>query len=148
MHTMTIPQRSSASPNSNIIELLKQHDILPTTQRVQIAETLFSKMQHVSAEQLLDQVTARGYSISRATVYNTLSLFADKGLVTPVTIDADRLLYDTNNKPHFHFYNEDTGELMDIDANAIEIECIPGLPENTVLSNVDIVLRLHQADIH
>ena len=148
MHTMTMEHERTPAPQHNIVELLSQRDILPTTQRVQIAEILLCRLQHLSAEQVLERVTAKGHRISRATVYNTLSLFAEKGLVKPVVIDPERVLYDTNTKPHFHFHNLDTGELVDIDQDDIAIESIPGLPDNTVLSKVDIVLRLHQAESH
>ncbi len=130
--------------NSDLIGMLQRHQIMPTSQRIHIAQVLFEKTQHLSAEQVLDEVTSRGYSISRATVYNTLGLFANKGLVSTVNLDPDRVLYDSNTRPHFHFHNQDTGELIDIDMGNIEIKSIPALPDNTTLDNIDITLQLRQ----
>lgn len=142
-HMMIEPEQLPLS-RSDIIELLHQAEVMPTSQRVQIAEVLFSKPQHLSAEQILDQVSRLGHSISRATVYNTLGLFSSKGLVKQVIIDPDRVLYDPHTAPHHHFYNADTGELTDIKSNAVELKNIPELPANTTLSNVDVVFEVRQ----
>ncbi len=129
---------------SEIIELLHRFNVMPTAQRVQIAEVIYSKPQHLSAEQVLDRVSSLGHSISRATIYNTLGLFSEKGLVRQVTIDPDRVLYDPHTAPHHHFYNCDTGDLTDVEASAVEISVMPELPEGTRLSNTDIVFELRQ----
>lgn len=129
---------------SDIVELLHQADVMPTAQRIHIAEVMFSRPQHLSAEQVLEQVSALGHSISRATIYNTLGLFSDKGLVQPVNIDPDRVLYDSHTAPHHHFLNADTGELIDVALDAVELKTVPELPEGTVLAGVDIVFELRQ----
>lgn len=145
MHITIEPEQLPLS-RSDIIELLHQAEIMPTSQRVQIAEVLFSKPQHLSAEQILEQVAKLGHSISRATIYNTLGLFSSKGLVKQVIIDPDRVLYDPHTAPHHHFFNADTGELIDIKSNAIELKNIPDLPANTSLAGVDVVFELRQKD--
>ncbi len=129
---------------SEIIELLHRFNVMPTSQRVQIAEVIYSKAQHLSAEQVLEKVSSMGHSISRATIYNTLGLFSEKCLVRQVTIDPDRVLYDPHTAPHHHFYNCDTGELIDVEANTVEISVMPELPEGTQLINADIVFKLKQ----
>lgn len=129
---------------SRIIELLHKAEVMPTSQRVQIAEVIFSKPQHLSAEQVLERVSTLGYSISRATIYNTLGLFTDKGLVRPVIIDPDRVLYDSHTAPHHHFHNSDTGELTDIRADAVELKTVPELPPGTTLADVDVVFEIRQ----
>ncbi|MBN1378971.1 MAG: transcriptional repressor [Gammaproteobacteria bacterium] len=130
---------------SEIIELLHRFDVMPTSQRVQVAEVIFSKPQHLSAEQVLDKVSAMGHSISRATIYNTLGLFSEKGLVRQVIIDPDRVLYDPHTAPHHHLYNCESGELTDVDASTVEFKTIPELPAGTSLANVDVVFELRQA---
>lgn len=141
-----IKQSELPLSRSQIIELLHRFDVMPTSQRVQIAEVIYSKPQHLSAEQILDKVTALGHSISRATIYNTLGLFSGKGLVRQVTIDPDRVLYDPHTAPHHHFYNCDTGELIDVNADAVEFSQIPELPEGTRLANVDVIFELKQSE--
>ena len=66
---------------SQIVKLLQQYDVTPTRQRIEIAGYLFQRPQHLSAEDILEGVNAKANRVSRATVYNTLGLFSDKGLV-------------------------------------------------------------------
>ena len=131
---------------SKITGMLRQHGINPTAQRLEIARILLSKPQHLSAEQVLNAVNMKNASVSKATVYNTLNLFAEKGLLRQMTIDPDRIYYDSNTDAHYHFYNEDTGELRDLDPRQLEIARTPELPENTVNSGIEVVIRLRNKD--
>lgn len=121
---------------------LQASDILPTLQRIQIARILFARDQHLSADQVLDKVNATDGRVSKATVYNTLGLFAKKGVIREVIVDPTRVFYDTNISRHHHFYNIDTGELADIDADLISLENYPELPTGTVAEGVDIIIRI------
>src|SRR5210317_711940 len=97
-------------PNrSEIKRRLRASEITPTHQRVLIAEALFEKPQHVSAEQVLAMVNKDHEEVSKATIYNTLGLFAQKGLINEVIIEASKVFYDTNLEKHHHLYHTDTG---------------------------------------
>jgi len=48
---------------------LREHGILPTQQRLQIAQVLLTRDQHLSAEQVLELVNATGKNVSKATVW-------------------------------------------------------------------------------
>ncbi|MCG6887784.1 MAG: transcriptional repressor [Proteobacteria bacterium] len=122
--------------------LLRAHDILPTQQRMMIAKVLFGQHCHVSADQLMRQVNADRDHVSKATVYNTLGLFARQGLLREIIVDPNRVYYDTNTVPHHHFYNIDTGELQDIDPEDISIRDLPVLPEGTITDGVDVIIRV------
>jgi Fur family iron response transcriptional regulator len=124
---------------------LRDYDILPTQQRVQIAQVLLTRDQHVSAEQVLELVNATGNSVSKATVYNTLGLFAEKGILREVNVDPSRAFYDTNNSTHHHFYNVDTGELSDIDTGQIPVDQLPAAPQGTVVDTVEVIIRVRSA---
>jgi Fur family iron response transcriptional regulator len=65
---------------SDILVRFNDLDILSTPQRVEIAGILLEKPQHLSAEQIIDRLRASGSRVSKATVYNTLNLFRDRGL--------------------------------------------------------------------
>ncbi len=111
MNTLNI---SFPLERSEIVSMLQDYKISPTRQRVEIAEFLFQRPQHLSAEKILDGVTDAGNRVSRATVYNTMGLFSSKGVVREVLIDRERVFYDSNTEPHQHLYNVDTGELTDV----------------------------------
>lgn len=123
---------------------LRDHDILPTRQRVQIARVLLTGDQHVSADQVQALVRATGSRVSKATVYNTLGLFADKGILREVNVDPNRVFYDTNNSVHHHFYNIDSGELSDIDPGQIPVDQLPEAPEGSVVDSVEVIIRVRQ----
>ena len=125
--------------------LLKRHDILPTRQRLVIASVLFNRIQHFSADQVMHYLNNGRDHVSKATVYNTLGLFARKGLVREVIVDPTRVFYDPNTSNHHHFYNVDTGELRDIEASELAIETLPELPAGTVADGVDVIIRLRNA---
>lgn len=131
---------------SQVIERLKTAGVTPTQQRVEIAALLFARDQHMSADQVLALVNDAGSSVSKATVYNTLGLFAEKGLVREVIVDPTKVFYDSNTSNHHHFYNADTGRLTDIDPATIKIQDLPVLPSGTVAEGVDVIIRIRDAN--
>ena len=108
---------------------------------MEIGRTLFSRTQHVSAEDVLQRLSAQGASVSKATVYNTLGLFADKGLLREVVVDPTRRFYDTNLHPHHHIYYTDTGELQDVSPEGVQIGALPPLPDGVQVEGVDLIIR-------
>ena len=135
------PERQPLS-QQQVIDLLASHDIQPTLQRLEIAQALFARDQHLSADEVLKQVNQESARVSKATVYNTLGLFASKGLIREVIVDPSRVFYDPNTCEHHHFYNIDTGELLDIDADELALMNLPALPEGTVADGVDVIIRI------
>lgn len=125
--------------------LLAEHAIRPTSQRVEIAAVLLSQPQHLSADQVLSRVNRTSAIVSKATVYNTLNLFAEKGLIREVIIESGKAFYDSNTDVHHHIYNEDTGMLLDVAAADMVIENIPDSPEGTVNSGIDIIIRVRNS---
>lgn len=126
--------------------LLRKHGISPTHQRLEIAQVLFARCQHLSAEQILAQVNDRHAESSKATVYNTLNLFRDRGLIREVIVDPKRVFYDPNTSPHHHMYNIDSGEITDIPAESLSLSGLPELPEGMVTEGVDVIVRVRAAD--
>jgi Fur family transcriptional regulator, iron response regulator len=133
---------SSSFTRPDLSEVLRAHAIHPTRQRVEIAYVLFSRGEHVSAEQILALVNERDSETSKATVYNTLKLFLAKRLIREVIVDPDRVFYDPNAAPHHHMYDADTGELFDIDATGVKVEGLPALPDGKVTDSVDVIVRI------
>ena len=122
--------------------MLQQFNISPTRQRVEIAEFLFQRPQHLSAEKILEGVTRAGNRVSRATVYNTMGLFASKGVVREVLIDRERVFYDSNTQVHQHLYNVDTGELIDVYDAQFEMVSEPVLEEGLKIIDTDVVFKV------
>ena len=125
-----------------LVDRLRRHGINPTHQRIEIAHALFSRGEHLSADQVLAIVNGRHSETSKATVYNTLNLFLEKRLIREVIVDPSKVFYDPNTEPHYHFYNSDTGELTDIEASRIEVSGLPQLPDGMVTDGVDLIVRI------
>ncbi|MBI4755381.1 MAG: transcriptional repressor [Betaproteobacteria bacterium] len=134
-----------AYSREEVVELLRWCDINVTHQRVEIAHALFSRMEHLSADQILSLVNGQHAESSKATVYNTLKLFREKGLVREVIVDPSRVFYDPNTAPHHHFYDVVSGRLTDIPADQIHLSGVPTLPRGVVPEGVDIIIRTRPA---
>lgn len=131
---------------AELTQILQECNITPTSQRIGIAEILLTKAQHLSADQVLVKARENGANVSKATVYNTLNLFADKGLLKELVIAGGKIFFDSNISEHHHFFNEETGELTDFDLGQLMIANMPDLPENTVKTGVDVIVRIKKSD--
>ena len=109
---------------------------------MEIGLVLLPKPRHMSADQILKALRDAGNQISKATVYNTLNLFSRCGIVREVAIDPAHLVYDSTMHPHHHFFNVDTGELIDIDSPGLHISELPELPQGTTQESVDLIIRI------
>ena len=124
------------------VKLLRQHQISPTRQRLAIARIILSKKQHLSADVLRDQLMQCHFSVAKATIYNTLSLFVEKGLLQQLNLDHERVFYDSNTAVHHHFYHVDDAQLSDVSINDISLNKMVNLPEGTCLERIDVVVRI------
>lgn len=127
---------------SDILAKFHERGVLPTAQRMEVAKVLLTKAQHLSAEQIIDRLREENCAVSKATVYNTLNLFTERGLVKECLVDPERRFYDSITEPHHHFFNIDTGELSDIPMGDIEISGLPLLPEGTELQGAELIVRI------
>ena len=129
-------------------EILAKFDvcgILPTVQRVEVAEVLLRKPQHLSADQIIEELRIAGSTVSKATVYNSLKLFGERGLARECLVDPERRFYDSTTRPHHHFYNADSGELSDIPFDTIEVIGLPDLPQGTHLEGAELIVRIRNS---
>ena len=130
---------------SEIRTKFEAHGILPTPQRLEVAEILLQKPQHMSADQIIEELRAKGSNVSKATVYNSLNLFGERGLVKECLVDPERRFYDSTTRPHHHFYNADTGELSDIPSDTIEVTGLPELPAGTHMEGAELIVRIRNS---
>ena len=118
--------------------------IRPTGQRVRIAALLLCAPQHLSAEQILDSLRAAGARVSKATVYNTLNLFAERGLIRQLSLDGSRAWFDSNVDAHYHFHDTASGALIDVPVPDVEFSRLPPPPPGTEVAGIDVVIRLRR----
>ena len=105
-----------------IIELLRSRGIQPTPQRIAVMEFLWGKETHPSADEILEKIHRKYPTISRATVYNTLNLFVEKGLLRQQILKEGTAVFDPKVELHHHFIDEDTGKIYDIPWGALQVK--------------------------
>ncbi len=128
--------------NADVIDRLKDCGVLATPQRVEVARVLLDRPQHLSAEQILERLRQSGSRVSKATVYNSLRLFSECGLVREINVDPARKFYDSTTHAHHHFYNVDSGQLTDIAPDRITVRDLPELPLGTEQQGVEVLIRV------
>lgn len=106
---------------------LKDQGIRPTAQRLAIAGSVLHTDSHPSADEVWEDVQASFPMVSRATVYNTLNLFVDRGLLEALVVTEGRVVFDANVAPHHHFIDEDTGEIVDVPWDALKVRQVEEL---------------------
>ncbi|NRP13933.1 Peroxide-responsive repressor PerR [Aliiroseovarius sp. xm-m-379] len=135
----------TASPLEEI--WLASAGLRPTRQRLSLANLLVGdgEHRHVTAESLYEASRESGEKVSLATVYNTLRVFSEAGLLREITVNGARSYFDTNVSNHPHFFWEDTEELMDAPAQDLKIASLPDAPKGAEISKVDVVIRLRRS---
>lgn len=118
--------------------------IRPTAQRMRIAALLLAEPQHLSAEQILANLRSSGARVSKATVYNTLNLFASHGLIRQLSVDGARAWFDSNVDAHYHFHDVSSGALIDVPVPDVEFSRLPPPPPGTEVEGIDLVIRLRK----
>jgi Fur family iron response transcriptional regulator len=113
-----------------------------TAQRLQIAQLLLTAPQHLSADQVAEALQRAGRRVSKATVYNTLNLFAAHGLVHQLSLDGQRSWYDSNVQAHYHFHDEASGALIDVALPEVQFSRLPTPPPGMEVAGIDMVIRL------
>ena len=129
----------------DIFNKLRTSGLRPTKQRVEIAKFLFEREKtfHFTVEslnKLLEKKTTSKFAL--ATIYNTVHAFKDAGHLSEVEVKGKKTYFDTNVSNHHHFYDSETAELIDIDANDIIIQKIPKAPNGKKIKNVEVFINL------
>ena len=115
--------------------------IAPTVQRRALGAMLLCAPVHVTAEQLVRAAQAEALPVSRATVYNTLRLFTERGLLRELPIEGVETVYDSTTTPHHHFYDVATGEVCDIDGAALRVAGLETVAAGWEIDGVEVVVR-------
>jgi Fur family iron response transcriptional regulator len=123
---------------------LIQAGVRPTAQRLRIASLLLASPQHLSADQVLAGLRSQGMRVSKATIYNTLNLFAASGLIRQLSVGSDRCWFDSNTDAHYHFHDVESGALMDVSLRDVEFQRLPEPPPGMQVDGIDLVIRLRR----
>jgi len=111
----------STASHQELIDKLERAGIRPSAQRVAIAAYVLATEDHPSADEVWNRVKADFPMVSRATVYNTLQLFREHGLVQQLVLAEGSVVFDPKVEPHHHFVDDETGAIHDIPWTALRV---------------------------
>lgn len=101
------------SAMSDASAFLLEHGIRPSYQRLRIWDYLAATKEHPSVETIYRSLAPEIPTLSRTTVYNSLSLFIEKGMAQPILIEETETRYDADTSPHGHFRCRVCGRVYD-----------------------------------
>src|SRR5262249_30176896 len=94
-----------------------------------VAQYVLYTEDHPSADEGWARVRASFPHISRATVYNTLHLFAERGLLRELVLAEGKVVFDPNVGRHHHFIDEASGRIFDVPWSAVKVSNVKGLSQ-------------------
>jgi Fur family transcriptional regulator, ferric uptake regulator len=122
-YTDSMAEADKKCAKRRFFEFLAQKNLRLTAQRRAIVDTAFSTDEHFTAEQLLEWSRQRDKSVSRATVYRTLPLLTESGLVREMDFGKDYKFYDPNyaeHPHHNHIICQDCEKIVEFESPKIE----------------------------
>ena len=125
---------------SDIEKRLADHGVQPTLQRMALCQYVLCDADHPTAEDVFDWAQKNMAKISQETVYNTLGVLAEAGIVRTFKFPhSEKLVYDCNTEDHFHFFDEKSKKIFDVDSEAVKVDI--ELPKKFKVKSMDIVLK-------
>lgn len=106
----------------NLKDILIRNGISPSYHRLKIYEYLVGNKTHPTADVIYSEILRQIPTLSKTTVYNTLRTFADKGLLSSITIEDTEVRYDADISFHGHFKCQSCGALYDVDLGPLRTD--------------------------
>jgi Fur family ferric uptake transcriptional regulator len=113
-------------PNARELEIfrkyLERRGLKLTTERRALFDEVFARHEHVEADELLVRLRAKHKKISRATIYRTLELLADSGIVGKLRIGEAGYRYERlrAGDHHDHLICKECGRVVEFYEPRIE----------------------------
>jgi Fur family transcriptional regulator, peroxide stress response regulator len=98
----------------DIQALLEKKGVRPSLHRMKILDYLVTLRNHPTADMIYNDISPDIPTLSKTTVYNTLKLFAECGVVQAITIEDNEVRYDATMEIHAHFKCTLCGGIHDI----------------------------------
>ena len=130
--------------HTEVESVLKAEGLRATAQRLNIWDEVSSTDQHRDIDTILLCLKKKKVNVSRATLYRTIDVFVNHGLLKKITLDNGKFLYEHNRKSitpkHDHIVCEDCGEIFEFfDSSISKIE--DKIADNL---NLKVTKRVHQ----
>ena len=130
---------------TDFINRLRASGLRPTRQRIEICKVLFDRKDtfHFTIDKLKKIIEKNTKSkISLATLYNTIHAFKNNEYLKEISLHGNKTFFDTNAKNHHHFYDQETGDLFDINNEDILLSKLPSAPKGKKIKNVEVTISI------
>jgi Fe2+ or Zn2+ uptake regulation protein len=117
-----------------IVDRLVKAGIRPSAQRIAIAQYLAEHLTHPTVEEIYHALHDEYPTLSRTTVYNTLWLLVENGVINAISIDRANSQFDYNIENHAHFRCKRCGKVIDL----MMPDFSPQLPDGLKIDNVNV----------
>lgn len=122
----------------DFLKKLKDAGIRPSIQRLEILEFISSCKSHPTADEIFSCIHRNNPTLSRTTVFSSVKLLAEKGLINDIDISSDCTRYDsTLYEPHAHFICRDCKKIFDIPFDMSSLTA----PADFICDNVNIYFK-------
>ncbi len=119
---MLIRPQTNCLTIPEIQKLLRSNNVQPSAQRVAICRYVLCEADHPTVEEVKAWADKNFPRMSLATVYNTLNLLANVRLVKQLRFPhLDKAVFDANMEPHHHLVDEESGQIIDIPFEAVDV---------------------------
>ncbi len=115
---MKVSSEEIRSRMERMMSMLRQAGVRLTPQRLEIFREVAGTDEHPDAETIYKRIRKRMPTVSLDTVYRTLWLFKDVGLIAALEGLSERIRFDANVRPHHHFVCERCGAIRDFEVDA------------------------------
>ena len=135
--------------NSIFIEKLRSSGLRPTKQRIRICKLLFDRKKtfHFTINDLSKILQKENSKqISLATIYNTVNSFKKKGYLKEISVNKDKIYFDTNTSDHHHFLDINTNELIDLKKEYVDkIRIKKNLPGKKI-NSIEVLVKIENSN--
>ena len=124
-----IPPNMEESIRERLDQFISKKGLRQTSQRDEIVDVIFASDEHFTPEQLFDRLRLAGSAASRATVYRTLALLDEAGLIHEIELGDGQTTYDPNfldSPTHNHLVCVDCGKVVEFEDEHLDLlnDCV------------------------
>ena len=135
--------------SKHYVDRLRSSGLRPTKQRLLLCKVLFDRKEtfHFTIDNLKKKIEKSTKSkVSLATVYNTVHAFKNSGYLKEISLQGNKTFFDTNSKSHHHFYDQDTGDLIDIKNEDITVSKFPTIPKGKKINEIEVTVSVENSN--
>ena len=107
--------QTNSSPREKFREYLAAKQLRKTPERFALLDKALSLTGHFGADLLYESMEASGYHVSRATVYSTLELLVDCGILNRHIFGSRKTCFEVAMGSHFHLVCNACGRIREIE---------------------------------